>query len=301
MRTFVHHENPSGKNSFRFSTDAYSLDESLQIFAVADPPFRMLTRLHKDYPQEDFSKLASQIFCTVFVDSARERIEKDESFNEQSFIACMSNANKAIFDLNMELGREFNIPTQYDVAETVGMAAVVFDGILYDGGLEDCYVNLLRGDNFVDIHKFDYQIMKSSKYMDNVSKTGGLSKHIDPEVLKLIPDEYHWEAFWCTYLRNNTDIMDKEGRRIGWGCFTGEDSAMSFVQTHKAKIKKDDHLLLFSDGMIPATENRDLMQWFTKNVNTSFRFHEEFSAKLEDLNKDLPTEFSEKLILYTKL
>jgi len=301
MQTFIYHENPSGKNRFRQSTDAYAIDEELQIYAVADAPLRALTRQHKRYPQDDLSALASQVFCNTFVDSARKIISKNSNFNEDSFKRCLQNANKAIKDLNIKLGRKYNIPTEYDVAETVGMGSVVFNGILYYGGLEDSYVNLLRGDELKDIHKFDYQIMKSAKYMESINEDGTLVEHIDPELLKLLPKEYYWEALWCTYLRNNTDIKDEYKNQIGWGCFTGEESAMEFAQIYSTEIQIGDHLLLYTDGMISTINNIDLMKWFVEHVRNSFEFQKEFAKRMFKENHKTNVEISEKLLLYIKL
>lgn len=76
-----------------------------------------------------------------------------EDFSLKTLKDVLIKTNEDIKKLNIQLGKEFNDPLNYDLAETVGVGAVIKDHTLYYGGLEDCYVNVLRGSNLKYIAK----------------------------------------------------------------------------------------------------------------------------------------------------
>jgi hypothetical protein len=299
QKTFVYHENSSGKDLFRMRTDTYAFNEELMIFAIADAPLRALTRQKMDYPFEDWSAMAADLFCSAFVDSATEFIQRNESYSLDQLQKDLSEANNAIKDLNEDLGKKYGDPAHYDIAETVGMVAVVNNGKLYYGGLEDAYINLLDGETLADKHKFDYQIMKAKKYLDKLAEGNGLQQYIDPAID--LPDKYKWEPAWASYLRNNTKAMDDAGNFVGFGMFTGEPDALELMQVHEIEAKTGDHLLLFTNSMIKALNNEYFMNWFIANVNTSYEFQGQMQEKLAKVNEGASIENSEKLLIHIKL
>ena len=152
MKTFVYHENASGKASFTKTGDAWSIDHDLKIFAVADSPLRCLIRDTKQYPFDDYGYEAASTFCESFIKHCKTQLSS-EDFSLKTLKDVLIKTNEDIKKLNIQLGKEFNDPLNYDLAETVGVGAVIKDHTLYYGGLEDCYVNVLRGSNLKYIAK----------------------------------------------------------------------------------------------------------------------------------------------------
>lgn len=299
QKTFVYHENASGDDLFRIKTDTYTFNEESMVFAIADSPLRAITRQNMNYPFDDWSAVAADLFCETFVESASEYIQEHSDYSTEQLRKDLTTANNAIRLLNQDLEKKYNDPANYDIAETVGMVAIVNNGKLYYGGLEDCYVNLLDGKTLKDKHKFNYQIMKASKYLDRLARNGKLSEFTDPVIS--LPEKYNWEPVWAGYLRNNTKVKDKDGNFVGFGMFTGEKEAIELMQLHEIDIKEGDHLLLFSNGFVPIVNNEEFMNWFITNVNNSFAFQTKILKQVRKVSKNTSVEASEKLLLYIKI
>ena len=221
-----------------------------------------------------------------------------EDFSLKTLKDVLIKTNEDIKKLNIQLGKEFNDPLNYDLAETVGIGALIKDHTLYYGGLEDCYVNVLRGKNLENIAKWNYQIVKASKYIDKLSIEDKLKDYIPKELINKLKKENQWEPCWCNYLRNNKNALDEEGNLVGWGCFTGEKEAEEFIQTHSVKLKKNDYILLFSDGMIPVLRDKGFINWFVQNVTSSFYFQYQMRSKIMELLGDRGEANKEKTLIY---
>lgn len=297
MKTFVYHENASGKASFTKTGDAWSIDDDLKIFAVADSPLRCLIRDTKQYPFDDYGYEAASTFCEGFIKHCKTQLSS-ENFSLKTLKDILIKTNEDIKKLNMRLGKKFNDPLNYDLAETVGVGAVIKDHTLYYGGLEDCYVNVLRGKNLENIAKWNYQIAKASKYIDKLSSKDKLKDYIPKELINKLKKENQWEPCWCNYLRNNKNALDEEGNLVGWGCFTGEKEAEEFIETYSIPLKKNDHILLFSDGMIPVLRDKGFINWFIQNVTSSFYFQYQMRSKIMELLGDRGEANKEKTLIY---
>jgi hypothetical protein len=285
MRPFIYHENPSGTTAFMKSGDSFAVDENRNIFVVADSPLRCLIRDTKSYPFDDHGFEAADTFCKSFVENGKLLLDSG-IFTEDSFRELLVKSNSDLKRLNEELGKKYNDKENYDITETVGMGALIKDDTLYYGGLEDCYVNVLRGEDLKDVATIDYQIMKADHYLNGISAKGELEKYIPEGIQGKLRKEHEWEPCWCNYLRNNFDLVDEDGQHAGWGCFTGEESAEPFFQVHSLKLEKGDRILVFSDGMIPVLDNQDFLKWFVANNESTFTFQYLMSQKIMELLKD---------------
>jgi len=297
MKTFVYHENASGKASFTKTGDAWSIDDDLKIFAVADSPLRCLIRDTKQYPFDDYGYEAASTFCKCFIKYCKTQLSS-ENFSLKTLEDVLIKSNEDIKKLNIQLGKKFNNPLNYDLAETVGVGAVIKGSTLYYGGLEDCYVNVLRGNNLENIAEWDNQIVKASKYIDKLSSEDKLKDYIPKKLINKLKKENQWEPCWCNYLRNNKNALDEEGNLVGWGCFTGEKEAEEFIQTYSIPLKKNDHILLFSDGMIPVLRGKGFINWFIQNVTSSFYFQYQMRSKIMELLGDRGEANKEKTLIY---
>jgi serine/threonine protein phosphatase PrpC len=297
MNSFVYHENPSGDESFHRIGDAWYIDEETQSFAVADSPLRYRTRTFREYPFDDFGYDAASTFCNTFVNKSRE-YKHLVNFNENDFKQILLKANEAIRKLNVSLGKEYNDPINYDLAETVGVGAVISGNTLFYGGVEDCYVNVLRGDNLEEISIWNYTIKKSFNYRDTLTLKGTVHDYIPASIQKQLDPADYTEYCQCAYLRNNPNVLSEKKESVGWGCFTGESEVEHFIQVYKVKLKKGDHILLFSDGMIPVLDNKDFLRWFITNQTNSYNFQLATRKKIVELLRNNEELDKEKTLIY---
>lgn len=293
MHTFVYHENASGDKSFTKTGDAWNIDDKNMIFAVGDSPLRCLIRDTKEYPFDDYGYEAASTFCNSFIKYTKEYL-KDPTFSTSTLKEILIKCNREIYKLNKELNKKYKDLVNYDLAETVGVGALIKDNKLYYGGVEDCYVHVLRGEALKNIATWDYQIKKASKYIDKLSSENKLKDYIPNELKNKLRKENEWEPCWCNYLRNNINAKDENGELVGWGCFTGEDEISSFIQTYSVDLQKGDHILLFSDGMLPIIDNKALLNWIVNNYNNSLYFQYEMRKKISKLPDNEKT-----LIIFT--
>jgi len=82
MKTFAYHENASDKSSFKKTGDAWIINSTENIFAVADSPLRYLIRDTKEYPFDDYGYEAADIFCKSFVKYGEKFLENPKSDKE---------------------------------------------------------------------------------------------------------------------------------------------------------------------------------------------------------------------------
>lgn len=296
MKIFTYHENASGKGSFTKTGDAYFVNEDRVAFAVADSPLRCLILDTKEYPFDDFGFDAADTFCKNFVKFCSKYT--DGAITKDILKEILLKTNREILKLNNSLGKSYDDELNYDVAETVGVGAVVEDNILLYGGVEDCYVNVLRGEELENIAPWNHQIMKASKYIDELSEENKLIDYVPEELRGKLREEHYWEPCWCSYLRNNSNAFNKEDDLVGWGCFTGEKELEPFIQTHEVELREGDHILIFSDGMIPVLKDKGFLRWFIKNQNNSFYFQLEMREKIIELLKGKSDVDKEKTLVY---
>lgn len=295
---YIYHENASLQASFTRSGDAYAIDEKLKIAAVADSPLRELLRSKlRKYPQDDHGLEAAQTFCDSVVRSLSNSVNKDK----QSFLTALITANNKIKKLNESLGRTKKDYLHYDLAETVGVAAIQTGNQLIYGGLEDCYVFVLRGGQLENMAPFDYQIVKAAKYVEKITNEGKYKAELPPDLISALPEEALWEPVWCNVLRNNHEIKDENNELVGWGAFTGEESAEHFIQVHQIELLPGDHIFILSDGMLPLLNNKVFLNWFISHVETTFRFSLSLREKImEVLGKENIETHKEKTFVYWK-
>lgn len=299
MESFIYHENSSGNNSFRLSTECCGVDDKNSIFVVASSPLRFLTQDTKGYPYDDVCHFASTMFCESFIKHINEKFFL-KKFDTDALKKILLECNKDIANLNTCLDKSYGDLLNYDVAEAVGIGAVIKDGVLYYGGLEDCYINILRGEELKNVQECDYQLIKSKSFMDKYSTDDKLEEYVPNELKDKLKHEHHWEAFWCNYLRNNVDALDNNGSLVGYGCFTGEEEVEKFVHVHSTPLEDGDHILLFSNGMVPILDSQNFLKWFTGNVKNTYSFQRRMRENIEKLLDGKDELDNEKTLVYLK-
>lgn len=291
MEIIVYHDNPSGKDAFLRPGDYWHYDESSLAFSVADSPFRYLTAITRKYPQDDHGQEASKIFCESTVKYLT---------NSTDIGQALMKSNEDIKKYNEKIGRVYGDPVQYDQAETVGITVKIMNNVLYWGGVEDCYVNVLDSKTLENKTQINFSMVKSSKYIKRLKEKGELEKHIDDKLKKKIPEKYWWEPYWCNYLRNNPDAIDENNNPIGWGCFNGETEVTNFIQKGEVKLNKGDHILIFSDGIIPYLENEEIKNYLLANPSTKVSFDKELRELVMKYFRDTREEEREGTLIYFK-
>ncbi|HKM20305.1 MAG TPA: hypothetical protein VJY47_03775 [Candidatus Dojkabacteria bacterium] len=161
-------------------------------------------------------------------------------------------------------------------------------------------MNVLWGNSLDNIAKWNYQIKKASRYVDYISSQGKLEEYIPSKLIGKLGKENYWEPLWCNHLRNNINAKDSKGNLVGWGCFTGEEEIEDFIQVYEQQLELGDHVLLFSDGMIPLLENENFVKWFLENINNSAKFQYEIRLKSLELLNGTDDVDKEKTLIYYK-
>lgn len=159
-------------------------------------------------------------------------------------------------------------------------------------------MNVFRGGNLENIAEWKEQIVKAEDYIDKLANEGKLQDYIPKELVGKLKKDNEWEPYWCNHLRNNINVKDENGESVGFGCFTGEDGVKDFIQAYSLELEKGDHILIFSDGMIPVMENIEFIPWFLKNVSNSFYFQYQMRLKIQELLKEKDSSDKERTLLY---
>ncbi|MBI2356712.1 SpoIIE family protein phosphatase [Candidatus Dojkabacteria bacterium] len=295
---FVYHDNPSNEASFLPSGDAWAIDSDLHIFAVADGVLRGHTRAVRTFPFEDYESEVAEIFCAGFIKYAKEYIF-EKKVGEGTVNEILEKINQDIASFNGKLDRDPVDPLNYDTPETVGFGAFIFEGKLYYGGLEDCYVNVLRKGSLEQVNPMKYQIMKALKHANTLIGKDIFLAQIPDDIRKKVITEHDWEIYWCTVLRNNPNVKDEAGNKVGFGIFNGDKRATQFFQSHVVDLEAGDRILLFTDGMIPILDNDEITKWMLDNYKPTFDFSHEMNVKVRERFKGENWVDKEKtLIIY---
>jgi hypothetical protein len=288
---FTFHEN-SRKNPWRKQADYFKVDADKNFMALADGIDRDYVRKNKKYPLENYGDSIAKLF----VETAYEIHEGFNFAKAGQMDEFLHEVNKAIYDFNEEHGFDYEAEdTPYWMGECAGGVVKVTDKILYYGVLEDVYINVLRGEEMRDMVKMDYQIMRAYNYAKS-------------EIDKNPEKGREFEEVWCKKLRNNPDIKDDNGEKVGWGSFNGERAASKFWQTGKVELKTGDIILMISDGAVQLFTDHMLSEKtdeiiFRKGDNKGTDAHQKLSEYISillesdesEVDKDSLT--SEKTIL----
>lgn len=297
QRPFIYQETQADKAAFMRRGDAWATSEDYLTLAVADSPLRRLTIAKRAYPFDDLGGHFAHLFCNKFVEYA-ERLHKDSSVSEIRDVLVKINSDIRLE--NVGLGRVYGDNNNYDMGEVVGAGLTIKGNRLLYGLLEDCYINVLRGEDLHDQVKINYQIVKSSKQIDGMRSKGRLTEFMSDELREVLQESDYWEPMWCTYLRNNTTVTDSNGEKVGWGIFNGQQEAEHFFQVGEVALEPGDHILIFTDGMIPILEDRDTLKWLLEHASPTFNGHYRFRQQIEKLLKGKSALYKEKTLIYLR-
>lgn len=294
-KPFIYQEPHAGSEPFLKRGDSWSISDDHMSFAVADSPLRALTAYTREYPYDDVGGHFADLFCEKFVEYSQE-LQEESNPSDIHNILCTINSD--IHTENLKIGRAYQDANQYDMREIVGAAAAIRGDTLFYGLLEDCYINVLRGPQLADQIQLDYQIMKAKKELDRISALGKLTKYMTKEMQETLTEGDYWEPTWCAHLRNNPDVTNDKGEEVGWGIFNGEENAEHFFQVGKLHLEPGDHILVFTDGMIPVLENEKLSRWLIDNARPTLQSQLDFRTLMEKELEGNEALHKEKTLIY---
>lgn len=231
--------------------DYYHIDNS--IFCVADGVTRDLIGgeirpypktqeeaeyIANHYPNPSGSFESSKIIATNFVEYLKN---VEEQINENTIKEAIKYANKKVWDINKD--REIDYVGE-DLYCSVAVGGAILEDYLYCFSIGDCYIKVFD-ENKNEIFTTENDHFCLENYEEEFLKKG-LYSWMDPRSRVLVR----------AGIRNNP-IITYNGKKVGYGALTGEDTAISFVKTYTIPLEKAKYICAYSDGCMPYFENEE--------------------------------------------
>lgn len=223
--------------------DFYFVPKKSPVFAIADG----ITRFSYENINKTLlngARKAAEIFC---LESAKY-LEKNLDFKTANS-KSIKNAIKKAFDFVNErikrLNIRYGIPKKmdyikYDWFGAVGVAGIILKNKLYYGYLGDCGVVIFDKKNK---KKFQTKNMVASA-LEKFKNW----KEFSPEKRALIIHKN---------LRNNPN-------KKGYGSFTGESRIENYYEIGIKKLKEDDLVVFYSDGLLELLKDKNFVEILRK-------------------------------------
>lgn len=197
------------------------------------------------YPNPSGAFRSSKLIADGFVKYMKESNEA----NEESVREAIRKANKDVWEINKDRKIDYVGEDLY-CSEAVG--GIITDNYLYCFGIGDCYIKVYD-ENYNEIFTTENDHMWMEEFETEYLKSGEY-QWMDPRYRLLIRGA----------LRNNY-IVTYNGKKVGYGALTGEDSAMQFAQVSKVPLKNAKYICAYSDGCMPYFENKKEIQKTLEN------------------------------------
>lgn len=204
--------------------DYYLVSQKLPIFVIADG----VTRSHsKDgrYSCRNGARKAAEVFCKSVLSYL------EQNFDPKKINEAFNFANQKIGELNIEFGIKEKLNyIEYDWLDTVGVAGIISEGVLYYGYVGDCGLIVFDKDNQ---KKFQTEDM------------------VFPAIKKAREIHKNWKRF---ALNKRRLIMRKKFRnnpdKKGYGTFSGEKGVENYYNLSEKKLEAGDIVVFYSDGFL---------------------------------------------------
>lgn len=238
--------------------DYYYLENN--IFCVADGVTRDLiggeirpypqtkeeaTYIAEHYPNPSGAFESSKRIADGFVKYMKESNEASET----AVLEAIKKSNKDVWKINKDRNIDYVGEDLY-CSEAVG--GIISDSYLYCFGIGDCYIKVYD-ENYNEIFTTENDHMWMEEFETEYLKSGEY-QWMDPRYRLLIRGA----------LRNN-HIVTHNGKKVGYGALTGEDSAMQFVQVSKVPLQNAKYICAYSDGCMPYFENKEEIEKTLEN------------------------------------
>ena len=190
----------------------------------------------KNYPNPSGAHMSSKICADNFIKYIKQY--KETEINEKTVLEAIKKANKDIWEINKNRNIDYVEEDLY-CSEAVG--GIILDNELHCFSIGDCYIKCYN-ENYEEIFVTENDHLWMENFEDEFLKSGEYN-WFDPRYRILIR----------AALRNNP-IITHNGKKVGYGALTGEDSAIDFVKTYKINLEKVKYICAYSDGCIPYFE-----------------------------------------------
>lgn len=202
----------------------------------------------KHYPNPSGAFESSKIVANNFVKYVKQL---DGNINEENIKQAIKQANKDIWEINKDRKIDYVGEDLY-CSEAVG--GVITDKYLYCFGIGDCYIKVFD-ENKNEIFTTENDHLWMEEFENEYLKSGEYN-WFDPRYRLLIRGA----------LRNNY-IVTHNGKKVGYGALTGEDTAMDFVKIYKIPLDNAKYICAYSDGCMSYFENKEEVEKTLANPN----------------------------------
>lgn len=190
----------------------------------------------KNYPNPSGAYMSSKICADNFLKYMQQY--KEYEVNENTVLEAVKKANKDIWNINKDRKIDYVEEDLY-CSEAVG--GIILDNYLYCFSIGDCYIKCYN-ENFEEVFVTENDHLWMENFEDEFLKSG----------------EYNWfEPRYRILIRaalRNNPIITHNGKKVGYGALTGEDSAMDFVKIYKIDLENVKYICAYSDGCMPYFE-----------------------------------------------
>lgn len=195
-----------------------------------------VTLIHQHpYPNPSPAAKVAKLAAKTLIDML-----KQSDGNVRVLRTAFIKANRAISEYNWQIG---NTPRTVDFlnrqyAATVAAFGMIADSTLFWGQINDCGIMVVNSRGHIIMN----QILDQRSYRSFIAehRRKGLS-------IKDTPEEHQ---FVRKNIVNNQEISYR-GKPINWGVMTGESKAKYFLRTGRFRLKPQQTVLFYTDGMIP--------------------------------------------------
>ena len=204
--------------------------------------------LAEHYPNPSGSFLSSKIIADNFV----KYINSQEVLSEEVVFDAIKRANADVWDINKSRVIDY---VGEDLYCSVAVGGIIQDEFLYCFGIGDCYIKTFDQDFNETFSTFNDH--KAAEDFKKNFLVKGLFSWNDPRGRILIR----------AGLRNNY-IITYEGKKVGYGALTGEETAMYFVKTYKVPLENVKYICAYTDGCMQYFENKEISQKTIQNPDS---------------------------------
>lgn len=223
----IHAGGIHGQEDFLLTSQRYP------IFSVADGvTLSQLLIDKKEYPDPSPAGEVARIFCEAAMSAAEEHYER---FQESDLAGVFKAGNAAAGEYNRAQGRTKETINYWDKDFYTATAAfaIVKERRVYWASICDSYIAHIGS-------------VGSLRFISPRHET--LVEAPPPQLERRGKGARQWAEETWHRLRN---ALDAEGRRIGYGVVTGEESAVRYLSTGSFELAAGDALVLVTDGFEP--------------------------------------------------
>lgn len=277
----------------RFSEDSYSFSFKYPIFAVADG-IAIRGNGNKKFPKISPARKAADIFI---INSIKLLEKEYENLEENIIFDIFKKTNEKIKFFNNKLLRNKKINYwDIDYAHISASCVAIKNNFLYYGNIGENFIFIFRNGKKIfatkpigwhhrkefnpDFENIEPFFIKASR--DRIEEIKNLGEKLKPQDFERLGRKYFRNKVAKIKVNKKFKILP-----YGYGVLTGENNALYFLEYGKLELKKNDIIVIGSDGALPYFESKAFKE-FTKNWN-----YRKFLEFIKEERKKDPKEAKE--------